>query len=82
MTHKKRVHIQTLRVCNLFKENKCRYKEESCWFKHCEDVTEEEETEDADDQPAQSVFQKVRENLQPPIVEQEEKKKRRWENHI
>ena len=76
MIHRKTAHTGVIRKCNLFLENRCRYNEDSCWFKH-EEVTieeEEKETSDKDEQYAESVFQKVQENLDPPIEKQEQKK--------
>ena len=67
MVHKKNSHNDSTRLCNLFIDGKCMYNDDSCWYKHesnMDDKSEEEER--ADEDPAQSVFQKVRENLQPP----------------
>jgi transcription elongation factor Elf1 len=75
MIHRKKEHKNIVRNCNLFPENKCRFEEEACWYRHGE-VDEEDVTE----KPAASVFHKVQENLEPPI-ENSEKKKNQQKEH-
>ena len=71
MVHRKKKHASSVRICFKFAQNNCYYKNNSCWFLH-----EEEEIMDTDDIvevddriniEEESVFQKVSENLRPPI---------------
>ena len=72
MSHRKKKHVNLVRLCNQFQMNACRFQDEACWFKH---TSEEENNDDkskpkADDDEVMSnpVFQKVSEDLDPPIV--------------
>ena len=68
MTHRKKEHGSSLRNCNQFVHNNCRFQESECWYRHEEnasDVMEEESEEMKDD--AKSVFQKTSQNLKPPL---------------
>ena len=91
MMHKKTNHEKIVRTCNYFRNGDCRFREESCWYKHSEnenhenkdmDVDEDEDLKNmdvdkVDEKPKEkdveeenvqnSVFQKARENLKPPI---------------
>ena len=76
MIHRKRNHRSVVRECMNFKQNKCRYLEQFCWFKHEDEIVEIEEspvesvnkTEENEDT---SVFRIVKEDLEPPIRAQE-----------
>ena len=69
MIHRKKEHTNVVRVCNLFINNACRYNNNACWFSH----EENSETKSNEEQAAQPVFQKVQENLEPPLRSQEKK---------
>ena len=76
MKHRKKDHHNLIKPCTQFKQNNCRFRSESCWFKHEEDVTEDvienkENTNSKKVEESQKVFQKVSEDLYPPIVEQQ-----------
>ena len=78
MLHRKKDHRSVVNECNLFSDNKCRFTEKSCWFnhkelEHVENEAQVSEHEEEEEQFAQSVFQKVQENLEPPIENQGEK---------
>ena len=73
MTHRKKSHTGIVIDFNLFLENKCRYNEESCWFKHGKTASEEKDKKTVDDPSVQSVFQKAQENRELPLGEQEKK---------
>ena len=64
MVHRKKYHPENLRQCKQFQSNACRFKEESCWFIHQleKDTVHSEEKMETD-----SVFQKVSQNLVPPL---------------
>ena len=71
MKHRKRKHSNLIKHCTEFSLNKCRFKDEQCWFKHqteekLEDNHEELEEEKKDDDMEQ-VFREVTEDLDPPI---------------
>ena len=72
MIHRKEMHLDVVRFCNLFIQNKCPYNEDSCFYKHTEngnneDDHGEDDVQNADDQTTESVFQNVRQNLEPPL---------------
>ena len=72
MKHRKRNHSHLIKPCNAFSQNKCRFKDDLCWFKHqsedqLKDNTEELEEEKKDDY-MEKVFREVSEDLDPPIV--------------
>ena len=67
MTHRKKEHSNVVRVCNMFLSNECRYNNSACWYSHEEDNKAKNNEEEA----SQSVFQKVQENLEPPLKSQE-----------
>ena len=77
MIHRKKEHKSFVRDCNLFLEDKCNYKEESCWFNHREIEEEKDDDEivienDVDEQSSESVFRNAQENLEPPLEEERE----------
>ena len=59
MRHRKREHIEIVKPCFQFSQNKCRFKDELCWYKHNEENKKNDNME-AD-------FQEVSEDLDPPI---------------
>ena len=63
MIHRKKNHPELVRKCDQYEINNCRFKEESCWFKH---EIKKEENERASS--SKLVFQKVSGNLKPPIT--------------
>ena len=81
MQHRKKEHSHTVKVCEKFKEGRCRFVETFCWFKHYitggvnniddegteteENIKEKEEKEEED-----SVFQKDQKKLKPPLKKQ------------
>ena len=75
MAHKKQIHRSTVRNCNLFIDDKCKWNNKSCWFLHeyafddQKDYDSSEVDKDEVTEPTnQSVFQEVHENLDPPIM--------------
>ena len=70
MVHKKNKHIESIRYCNLFLDNKCVFKEESCWFKHTDNSKNPSGGKENYEKEEQ-VFQKVQVNLEPPILTQQ-----------
>ena len=67
MSHKKKEHIESIRFCNLYSDEKCPFKDEACWFRHT-DVSENV-IKNYNEGTQYSVFQKVQEDLEPPIVQ-------------
>ena len=78
MKHRKREHRSKVRKCTNFTQNQCPFVSESCWFLHEEDVNtgieleskedeKEVQNDDVDKSTFEPVFQKVTENLEPPI---------------
>ena len=43
MVHKKREHVSSVKTCENFKQNTCRFRSEFCWFLHGEGLMEVEE---------------------------------------
>jgi hypothetical protein len=77
MSHRKKEHPNMIKPCSQFQQNNCRFKSKSCWFKHEEDVSEDEienkENKNSKKfEESQTVFQKVSEDLYPPIVKTQE----------
>lgn len=78
MKHRKREHRSRVRKCSKFSENQCPFLDESCWFLHEGDVNKdieienekEEQSGNLDKSTFEPVFQKVTENLKPPIIKQ------------
>ena len=64
MIHRKKEHASIVKDCEEFIKNQCRYQEDFCWYKHATKETDDEIMEIESNQ----VFQKVSENLKPPIV--------------
>ena len=87
MMHRKNNHPNVIRTCDRFKDNNCRFREESCWFSHTNvdnkrseskiDVEEDDDDEDImeERQPRQSVFRKTSVNLKPPNKKSVQKEK-------
>ena len=70
MKHRKDVHKSVVRRCEQFLKNNCRFHSKFCWFLHEEEdmETEESTTGGNDDKEEQeSVFQRVLEDIDPPI---------------
>ena len=65
MSHRKKKHPEIIRKCFNYEENKCRFQDAFCWFKH--EISQQKE-EQRNGQS--SVFQKVSGNLKPPISAQ------------
>ena len=80
MIHRKKEHKTVVRVCNLFLDGKCRFKETSCWFNHEEINEDKSENEDINHKTEESVFQEVQENLKPPFQHQQSKSKSQEEH--
>ena len=75
MMHKKLEHRDTVRYCNLFMDDKCKYSEKSCWYLHEDAIGKQNNpeeksvniTDEEKDSEEYSVFQDVQQNLEPPI---------------
>ena len=68
-----------MRICFKFAQNNCYYKNISCWYLHEEEeIMDTDDIEEVDDDrinnEEESVFQKVSENLRPPIIIQKKQK--------
>ena len=73
MSHRKKDHNKFVKMCTQFSQNSCRFKENDCWYKHeSEDENYEDETNPkcTEKEDKEKVFQKVSEDLDPPIVDQ------------
>ena len=72
MVHKKQKHKSTVRFCNDYLDDNCRFHDCYCWFRHEkaheDNLHEEAREEEADDTSEEQVFQEVLEDLDPPIV--------------
>ena len=72
MSHRKKKHSNAVRNCTQFQRNNCRFQDESCWFSHSyeENVEDKRHTKEGSkhDNESESVFQNVRENLEPPLM--------------
>lgn len=78
MLHRKKEHKETVKSCSQFQTSSCRFKEESCWFKHeLEDTDSHRKNvpENDEEKNHEQVFQKVSENLEPPINQEKVEKK-------
>ena len=70
MAHRKKEHQQSVKPCNQFRENTCRFKDDTCWFKHVlenKDSDEEDTSRNNTNTASGSVFQKASEKLEPPL---------------
>ena len=77
MNHRKRSHASYVRKCLQFEKNNCRYKINSCWYQHDEEMETETVSEDVninEQKDSEQVFQKVSGNLKPPIQSQKKEK--------
>ena len=70
MVHKKQMHRSTVRYCNSYIDDECKFNDQSCWFRHeraldelKDDVSNEKEKEDETKVSNESVFQEAQENL-------------------
>ena len=72
MLHKKVKHEATVRTCNYFDNGVCRFREESCWYKHKQNRDDEDDKSnmEVDETNSSSVFQEAQEILKPPIRSQ------------
>ena len=71
MKHRKAAHRMAVRKCTKFLQNRCPFMSTFCWFLHENDEEMEEESIDDEKKEVgseESVFQKVSENLEPPII--------------
>ena len=67
MVHRKLQHERFVKMCNQFEEKICRFDAKSCWFKHGEDETEVNESNEKN---IDSDFQLVSKKKEPPIKNQ------------
>ena len=68
MRHRKKDHTHLVKICNNFSQNNCRFQINDCWYSH--DSGNGEETinpKSCDKDDVETVFQKVSEDLDPPI---------------
>ena len=80
MSHRKKDHNDTVKPCTQFRQNCCRFRSDTCWFKQFENISEnvienekEDKTKDSKKNiKSQTVFQEVLGDLDPPIVDQKE----------
>ena len=67
MVHKKSKHEELTKYCNLFLDEKCRFKDETCWYRHKDKQKDNSKENTVKNVTENSVFQEVHENLKPPI---------------
>ena len=67
MVHKKSKHEELTKYCNLFLDGKCKFKDETCWYRHKDEQKDNSKEKSVKNVPENSVFQEVQENLKPPI---------------
>ena len=77
MVHRKTDHKNVVRKCDRYLQNNCRFESIACWYLHDEDKMEvDDNLENMDTgksekkKEPESVFQKARGNLKPPIEKQ------------
>ena len=84
LNHRKNKHESLVRICDNFKDNNCRRQNKFCWFIHKDEEIDTESMEkknnnkdkDVNEVEGSSlVFQKVTENLKPPIINKNLKSK-------
>ena len=63
------VENNCLTHATLFLDTKCPFKDASCWFRHVDDDIKANDSDGENDEEIaeNTVFQKVQENLEPPI---------------
>ena len=77
MRHRKKDHTQLVKTCNNFSQNNCRFQNDDCWYIHnSENVAEPMPPKCNDGGNVKTVFQKVSEDLDPPIQNCEKKRKK------
>ena len=89
MTHRKKEHPKVVQQCNLFKQKKCMFKNDSCWYTHIEtnsenihemeverETEEDVEIENEKEDEFIPVFRKTMRNPKPPIKKQQKRKQK------
>ena len=70
MIHRKHNHGSMVKECTDFEQNRCRFKEQFCWYKHENNIKIEDSTNKDTNQieidETNSVFRNAQENLAPP----------------
>ena len=70
MIHRKHNHESMVKECTDFEQNRCRFKEQFCWYKHENNIKIEDSTNKDTNQieidETNSVFRNAKENLAPP----------------
>ena len=67
MMHRKIEHPKTVKPCNNYIDSKCTFGAETCWFKHEDKEKKEENARVSESEATRSVFQKVSNDLEPPL---------------
>ena len=71
MMHRKKEHSKFVKTCNQFNQNGCRFQNNDCWYKHAagNEKDDEDETNSKSNgkDELETVFQRVSEDLDPPI---------------
>ena len=69
MKHRKTNHANIVQQCSKFVEGNCQFQEKFCWFKHFEEIHEENDDgmEEEEEVENQSVFQNARKNPKHPL---------------
>ena len=83
MKHRKRDHSNIVKLCSQYQQNRCRFQNESCWFKHeneTENPHEERNNDEAKNEQPEMVFRPVSEDLDPPIRNKNQERERQKEN--
>ena len=88
MTHRKKEHPKIVQQCNLFRQNKCMFKNDLCWYSHDVKINNENihemEVESEDEVEIEtekegefmSVFRKTVRNPKPPLQKQQKRKQK------
>ena len=64
MIHKKNNHVNIVKKCEGFLQNRCRFKSTSCWYIHEDEVDDQQKVNAKEND--ESVFQKAPKIMKPP----------------
>ena len=75
LDHRKKDHLNIVKICNKYKERKCGFHEDFCWFRHEKEalVNSDEEmdigsgSENEEYEPKKSVFHETPRKQKPPL---------------
>ena len=70
MIHKKVNHEESVSICHNYKDGKCDYPPERCWYRHDNGEKKNKLTSEKDTTPSQGDFPKLPEPTKPPEISQ------------